>query len=181
MERVREVRLGPLEVAVQRRPDGSVLIDNTTPLDAYPVNITERLEYWAGRAPDRTFLAERPRGGGPWRRLSYGDAFALAPVLGAALLERGLSAERPLAILSGNDTEHALLALAALYVGVPYVPISPAYSLLSQDFSKLRHIVRLTTPGLVFASDGEAFGRALATFAPDAVARRSRRVGGGPE
>jgi feruloyl-CoA synthase len=87
--------------------------------------------------------------------------------IGQALLERGLSAERPLAILSGNDLEHALLALAAQHVGVPYAPISPAYSLVSQDFGKLREIVDLITPGLVFAASGSAYGAAIeAAVAP---------------
>ncbi len=76
--------------------------------------------------------------------------------IGAALLRRGLSAERPIAILSGNDIEHALLALAAMHVGIPYAPISAAYSLMSSDFGKLRMIMELLTPGLVFASDGGA-------------------------
>src|SRR5215470_5181088 len=76
--------------------------------------------------------------------------------------------ERPIAILSGNDIEHALLALAAAYVGIPHAPISPAYSLVSSDFGKLRHVVNLLTPGLVFAADGAAFRRAIeAVVAPD--------------
>jgi feruloyl-CoA synthase len=85
--------------------------------------------------------------------------------IGEALLRRSLSPERPIAILSGNDIEHALLALAALYVGIPYVPISPAYSLVSQDFGKLRHVFDLLTPGLVFTADGRAFERAIEAVA----------------
>jgi feruloyl-CoA synthase len=72
--------------------------------------------------------------------------------VGQALLDLDLSVDRPLAILSGNDLEHLTLALAALWAGVPYVPVSTAYSLVSQDYGKLRHILANTTPGLVFAS-----------------------------
>jgi feruloyl-CoA synthase len=160
MARLREVRLGPLDVAVERRADGAILIENTNPLGPYPARITDRLHHWAEAAPSRTFLAERDEGG-EWRRVCYRDALALVRRLGAALLARGLSPERPLLILSGNDIEHALLGLAALYVGVPYAPISPAYSLVSSDFGKLRHIVGLLTPGLVFAADGARFARAI--------------------
>src|SRR5262249_6053526 len=98
--------------------------------------------------------------------ITYGETLALARRIGAALLARGLSAERPLLILSGNDLEHALLALGALHVGVLYAPVSPAYSLVSRDFGKLRASAELMTPGLVFASDGPRFGPAIAAALP---------------
>ena len=163
---LREVRLGSLAVAVERRPDGTIYLKNTHPLGPYAQRLTDRLHHWAATAPQRTFLAERGPDG-QWRRITYSETLDQVRAIGAALLSRGLSVERPLMILSGNDLEHALLGLAALYVGVPYTPLSPAYSLISTDFSKLRHIVDLTTPGLVFASDGERFGRAIdAVVAP---------------
>jgi feruloyl-CoA synthase len=165
--RTRPVRLGPLSVRIDRRADGSVYLDPLHPLGPYPHRLTERLVHWATHAPDRTFMAQRDLGG-EWRRISYAEALDGARRIGGALLERGLSAERPLMILSGNDLEHALLALAALHVGIAYVPVSPAYSLLSTDFAKLRHIVALTTPGLIFAADGVRFGRAIEAVAgPD--------------
>lgn len=166
--RMREVRLGPLDIVVERRDDGTVYLKNTHPLAAYAQRLTDRLEHWAGVAPERTFLAERgPEG--QWRRLSYLETLQKVRALGAALLSRGLSPERPLMILSGNDLEHALLGLAALHVGIPYTPLSPAYSLVSSDFGKLRHIVNLMTPGLVFAADGERFGRAIAAAIPSNI------------
>jgi feruloyl-CoA synthase len=162
----REVRLGPQEVVTERRPDGSILLHSPQPLEPYPARLTERLEYWAKAAPDRTLFAQRDANGG-WRRVSYAQALAHAPRIGAALLKRNLSAERPIAILSGNDIEHALLALGALYVGIPHAPISPAYSLVFGDFGRLRPILELMTPGLVFASDGAAFARAIDAVVPD--------------
>jgi feruloyl-CoA synthase len=114
------------------------------------------------------FLAQR-NGQGGWRELSYREAFEKARAVGAALLERGLSAERPLVVLSGNDIEHALLQLGALYVGIPYAPVSPGYSLLSSDFGKLRDIVALLTPGLIFAADEKAFGKAIDAALPAGV------------
>ena len=162
---MRDVRLGPFDLTLERCADGIIHARSPHPLGAYPTRLTERLEHWAARAPGRTFLAQRA-GDGDWRRLTYAQTLAAVRRLGQALLERGLSAERPLAILSGNDLEHALLGLAALHVGVPYAPISPAYSLISQDFGKLRAIVELITPGLVFAASGRAFGAAIEAMAP---------------
>jgi feruloyl-CoA synthase len=163
----RPVRLGPTEVVVEERADGIIHLRSPHALGAYPVKLTERLEYWAAQAPDRVLFAQRNDKGG-WRSVTYAEALGQARRVGEALLRRQVSAERPVAILSGNDIEHALLGLAALYIGVPYVPISPAYSLISQDFGKLRHVFDLLTPGLVFAADGRAFERAIgAVVTPD--------------
>lgn len=167
---MRDVHLGPIEVTLDRRPDGTILVHPTRPIGPYPDRITERLLHWAERAPERTFMAERARdGSGGWRRLAYGRTLDLVRNIGQALLDRGLSPERPVAILSGNDLEHALLGLACLHVGVPYAPISPPYALVSSDFGKLRHVLGLLTPGLVFAADGAAFARALRTVVPEGV------------
>jgi feruloyl-CoA synthase len=122
--------------------------------------MTERLDHWAARTPEREFLAQRSPDGA-WLRLTYAKARKRARAVAGALLERGLSAERPLAVLSGNDIEHALLALAAMYIGVPYAPISPAYSLVSTDFAQLRRVMELITPGLVYVSNPAPFRRAI--------------------
>ena len=114
------------------------------------------------------FLAQRDAKG-QWRRLSYAEVLANVQRIAAALLRRGLSSEKPIVILSGNDIEHALLALAAMYVGIPYAPISPPYSLMSTDFGKLRTIMDLLTPGLVFVNDGGPFARALYATVPDSI------------
>ncbi len=148
----RKVALGPARVEVRRDTAGGYRLRSPAPLGAYPARLTERLLRWAQECAERTFVAKRVDGG-DWRRISYREALAQARRLGEGLLERGLNAERPLMILSGNDLEHAMLALAALHVGVPFVPVSPAYSLVSQDYGKLRHAVQLMTPGLVFAAD----------------------------
>jgi feruloyl-CoA synthase len=157
--RQRAVRLGPRDVLVERRADGVVFLQSPHPLGAYPEKLTERLEHWARAAPDRVFLAQRAGEG--WRCLTYGEALDRARRVGQYLLERKLSVERPPVVLSGNDIEHALLHLGAMYVGIPYAPISPAYSLLSTDFAKLRAIFEVLTPGLVFVSGKQQFKQAL--------------------
>jgi feruloyl-CoA synthase len=161
------VRLGPRDVVAERRGDGAILLRSPHALAPYPAKLTERLEHWAVAAPTRTFLAQRT--GSSWRKLSYGETLEQVRGIGAALLQRDLSPERPLVILSGNDIEHALLGLAANYIGVPYAPVSPAYALISNDLGKLRSIIDLLTPGLVFAADGQTYGRALEAVMPAGV------------
>ena len=142
------------------------------PLAPCAQRLTDRLVHWAQTAPERTFMAQRVKNAdgskGDWHRISYAQALASARSIAQALLDRDLNAQRPVVILSENDLEHALLALGCLYAGVPYCPSSPAYSTISQDFAKLRHVLDTLTPGLVFASDATRYGRAmLATLNDD--------------
>ena len=165
---LRPVQLGRIDPVVEQRAGGVIHIRAQQTLAGYHAKLSEPLDYWAKVAPDRVFLAQRDAQG-EWRKLTYAQVLADVRRIGASLLRRGLSASRPIAILSGNDIEHALLGLAAMYVGVPYAPISPAYSLMSTDFVKLRAMIELLTPGLVFANDGGPFARALYATVPDAI------------
>jgi feruloyl-CoA synthase len=132
--------------------------------------MTDRLHHWAATQPDVTFIARRERladgSTGDWIRVSYAQALQSARSIAQALLDRGLNAERPVAILSENSIEHALIALGCLVAGVPYCPVSPAYSTLSQDFEKLRHVLDSLTPGLVYAADPGRYGRAITHAIP---------------
>ena len=141
--------------------DGVLHVESTARLGPYPDRFTERLSHWATVEPDRVFLAGRDGEG--WRTITYGEAFNAARAIGQALLDRGLSVARPVLILSGNGIEHALLSLACLHVGIPFVPVSTAYSLVSNDFARLRDIVAAVRPGLVFADDGDRYAAAIAT------------------
>ena len=165
----RRVRLGDLTPDVERRANGTLLVRARAPLGAHPRTITDRLAEWAAVAPERALLAWRS--GPAFARLSYGDAITAIDSVAQALLDRRLSAERPLAILSGNSAEHLMLALASQHAGIAYAPVSPAYSLLSTDFGALRHVMGLLTPGLVFADDGAKFSRAIAAAIPAGVER----------
>ncbi|HSR08210.1 MAG TPA: AMP-binding protein, partial [Bryobacteraceae bacterium] len=161
----RDVKLGSREVVVERGAGGVVYVRLAQALGEYPARMTDKLDYWAEHAPDRTYIAKRVDGG-EWRRISYREARDMARRIGQALVNRGLSADRPIAILSGNDLEHAMLALGAMYAGVPFSPLSPSYSLLVTDYAKLRHIFGLLTPGLVFAASGTQFEKALKVVMP---------------
>jgi feruloyl-CoA synthase len=165
---LRPVRLGAFDAVLEQGAGGVMHMRTAQVLAPYHATLSEPLEHWAKAAPDRIFLAQR-NADGAWRTLSYAQVLHQVKRIGAALLRRGLSADRPIAIISGNDIEHALLALAGMLVGIPYAPISPAYSLMSSDFGKLRAILELLTPGMVFANDGEPFARALYATVPDEI------------
>ncbi|HEV7370263.1 feruloyl-CoA synthase [Arenibaculum sp.] len=150
------------DIRVERRPDGSLLLRSADRVTADPRCLDDHLARWAAETPDRDFLAQRGADG-QWRRVGYAAALARVRSIAQALLDRRLSPDRPVMVLSDNGIDHALLALAAMHVGVPVVPVSPAYSRLSQDFGKVRYIAELVRPGLVFADDGERYGRVLET------------------
>ncbi len=165
---LRPVRIAATGCVARAGAAGAVYLQARSRLGAYPARITERLEHWAQHAPDRTFLAQRDAAG-RWRHLSYADALARVRRIGRALLDRQLSQDRPILILSGNGIEHGLLALAAMYTGVLYAPVAPAYSLHTRDFAALRRIVAQIGPALVFAADGAAYEQALSAVLPDEV------------
>ncbi|MFO1244426.1 MAG: feruloyl-CoA synthase [Ramlibacter sp.] len=162
----RPMTFGVTRVVLRDAAGGTRYLRADQPLQPHAQRLTDRLLHWAGTTPERTFMARRERlpdgSTGDWRHISYAQALASARSIGQALLDRGLNAERPVAILSENDLEHALLALGCLYAGVPYCPVSPAYSTVSQDYDKLRHVLTTLTPGLVFAADAARYGKAIA-------------------
>jgi feruloyl-CoA synthase len=162
----RDVPLGgSLAANFETRGDGATLVTSTEPLQPYPQRLTDRLLHWAEAAPDHTLAAKRHQGG-DWRRISYREALASARSIAQALIDLKLSVDRPIAILSDNDLEQLLLGLGAMLAGVPFAPISAAYSTVSQDYGKLKHILGVLTPGLVFASSASAFGKAITATVP---------------
>jgi feruloyl-CoA synthase len=162
---LRAISFGDPEVSVERRDDGTIYLRPKIPIGDYPVRLTDRLHHWATTEPNRVFMAEREAGGG-WRQITYAQLLVLTQHIASALLTRGLSAERPIVILSGNSIDHALMAFGALYAGIPFCPVSPAYSLVSKDYGKLGYLIKLLTPGLVFAEDAGKFADALIANVP---------------
>jgi feruloyl-CoA synthase len=162
---MRSVRIAAANVAVRHGPDGSVYLQSRHPLGAYPTRLTDRLEYWADRAADRTFLAQRDPSG-RWRSLSYAETLDMVRRVSQALVARRLSSQRPFLILSGNSIEHALLALAAMHTGILYAPIAPAYSLQAREYGTLGQIFDRVNPALVFAAEGASYEAALRSVLP---------------
>ena len=162
----RSVKLWSPVVAWEERPNGEFLIWREDPLGPYPAKLNERLIHWASVAPDRVWMADR-EGTGPWREVTYAEALDTVRRIGQFLLSAGLSAEKPLVILSENSIEHALMALGAQHVGIPSAAIAPAYATASADFAKLHDIAGQIAPGMVFADDVALFGPAVdAAFGP---------------
>ncbi|HLH12503.1 MAG TPA: AMP-binding protein [Methylovirgula sp.] len=148
---LRKIDLGRLDMRIEAGDDGAIHARSPFKLTPHDPHVTAWLDRWAARAPDRLFLAERMAD--TWRSLTYGETRLKVRALAQGLIARELSLERPLLILCGNGIEHALLALAASYVGIPYAPVSPAYR---ENPDKLARIVALLTPGLIFVEDDES-------------------------
>ena len=140
--------------------DGTTYLESKVPLDASPNRITDRLVLWAKHKPNELFIGQRDQDGN-WCRVTYGELYDKVKRVSQYLLEQEVSIEKPVAILSGNSIEHAIISLAAMHVGIPLAPISPAYSLRSTDYNKLRHCIELLTPGLIFVQSGKLFEEAL--------------------
>lgn len=163
------VGAGTVPLLSETRPDGTVLIRQAAQLSDWPRCITERFLHWAAADPDRLWMAERGEDGA-WVRMTYGQGARAIRAIGSALLQSGLSVERPLLILSGNSLSHALMALGAQHVGIPSAALSPAYALSGEDRGKLAQVVAQLTPGMVFADHAAKFLPAIdAILATDVV------------
>jgi feruloyl-CoA synthase len=171
--RYRDMRYGVTSVQVQTRNDGVQYVQADLPLAAHPQRMTDKLLHWARVTPERTCLARRKRWPdgttGEWEHLTYAQAVTAARRIGQALLQRHLSVDRPVVILSENSLEHGMMALACMMVGIAYCPVSPAYATLSKDFDKLKHILHTLTPGLVMAADAQRYGPAIEACVPKDV------------
>ena len=181
-DRIAELFATP-SVTSTRRADGSILLRSTTPLGPRQRAIGEWLERWAVETPDKVFLAERMDTRAEWSTLSYREALRRVRAVASWMIAQGLTAERPLAILSDNAIEHAIFALGAMHAAVPVATVSSAYSLVSKDFEKLRAAITLLDPGAIYVSDAVAFSYALAAIKPNhraivVAGRNAEKVGG---
>ena len=174
-------RFAPPAVRAEHRPDGSLVLRSPDPLGEYGRCLSDWLVHWASVAADRPFILERATDG-RWSGASYGEALRAARALASWLLQIGCSTERPIAILCENSVRNALLGLAAMYVGIPIVPISPAYSLVSRDFEKLRIIIQLANPALLYVSNPTRFHPALEAITElhDAILLADKQEGATP-
>ncbi|MFY9128157.1 MAG: feruloyl-CoA synthase [Limnohabitans sp.] len=167
----RPLRFGVTRVTLKDGVPGTHYLKADQDLQAFPDRLTDRLQHWAQIKPTQTLFARRVKLAdgslGDWRHVTYAEAWNTARNIAQGLINRGLNAERPVVILSENSLEHALLALGCMVAGVPFVPTSPPYSLISQDYDKLKHVLRTVTPGLVFASDARYAKAIAATVSSD--------------
>ncbi len=167
---VRQIAYAAPRIVCEERRDGSLRCRSSEALAPHDPSLARMFRAAVARNPDGLFLAERDAGG-VWRKLTYTAARQRIDALAQGLIERGLSAERPVMILSGNGIDHALLMLAGHSAGIPVAAISVAYSLQSQDHAKLRHIAGLLTPGLIYVADTAPFAKALAAIGGPGLSR----------
>jgi feruloyl-CoA synthase len=172
------VRFFAPDVDLRRRPDGSWLMRSVDPLAHYDNRVGDWLDAWAREAPDRIFIVEQTSRGE--RVVRYAQARDEALAIAEGMLDRGLGPNRPLAILAANGIDHALVMLAALYVGIPIAPIAPAYALQTTDYIKLSHAFHLLTPGMVVVEDGDLYRSALEHALDPAVPVIALRNSSGP-
>lgn len=166
----RSVRFGEVGVEIERRPDGVIIVSGKAPLKPYDPNLAGAFWRHADATPDRLWLARREGPRRDWTRLTYGEGRARVASVAAWLMNRAVTAERPILVLSENSLNHAVLLFAGMVAGVPVTSVSVNYSLLSTDFERLRHVVDLIKPGLIFAEQGAPFAAAIAAVAPaDAI------------
>ena len=156
-----------VDIQMRRSVAGYSYLASNVILEPYPYRVTERLKHWATTAPERVFISRKNSTGG-WDKLTYAETFTKVKSIAQALLRKKVSISQPIAILSENSIEHGLMALAALHIGIPYSAITPAYSLRSTDYDKLKHVINLLTPGLIFVQDGKKYEKALSAVAGDA-------------
>lgn len=151
----------------ENRADGSVLLTSGWPLDEVARCSTDWLVDWAQTAPDRVFIAERSGAG--WREVTYAQALEMVRAIASNLADRGMSVETPILILSGNSVDHALLTLAAQYIGVPTVPVAEQYALIPGAHPVLERVAGMIKPGMIYADDGSRYGAALALSVFDGI------------
>ncbi len=148
-------------VEVERRTDGTVILSSGRTLPADLPLVIDLLGRAAERRPNVTFLAERRGPDRTWQRLTYAEAWARTGAIASWLIAQGFGPDgKPIAILSDNSLENALLVFGALRAGALVAPISPNYS-LSGDFTRLDHALSVVQPGLVFAQDSARYVAAL--------------------
>jgi feruloyl-CoA synthase len=157
------------DIAVERRSDGVIILKSRIPLQAYEKHIPASLAKWAKDAPERIWLAQRTGADRQWRKVSYAEAKRTVDALTQALINLKLPPASPVAILSGNSIDHALLTMAAMQARLPAAPVSPAYSLMSQDHLKLKYLFNLIEPKVLMVQDGPAFEMALKALDLDGV------------
>lgn len=145
-------------VSVRKGANDLLYIHSNIPLESHPYRITEKLRYWAKNTPEAIFLGQRNKAG-DWTTITYLETWRKVQSIAQFLLNIGLSVEQPLTVLSGNSIEHALISLAAMHIGIPYSPMSPALLKKSKDFTKLNHCLDLLNPGLIFVQDGRFFSQ----------------------
>ncbi len=149
------------EMRVERRADGSMVVEPVLELEPFTPSIPVELARAAMALPDKTYLAQRSKRGAPWTRHSYRAMKRDADAVAQWLLDLRVESGRSVLIVSGNSIAHSIVKFGAMTAGVPVCPVSVNYSLMGGDFGRLRHVIGLVRPKVVFAEQAERFKKAL--------------------
>lgn len=153
------LQLAPHAVSV-RNDAGNVYLTSKLPMDPISDRTVDWLHQWATETPDQIFLTER-HADGDWREVSYSEALPLVRAIASSLIERGLTQDTPIVILSGNSVDHALLSYGAQYAGVPTSPLAEQYSLIEGAHPRLVYVLDKIKPAMAFVEDTATFAAAL--------------------
>lgn len=165
----RAVPFAPLDIAIDRRPDGTIVLESRLPLVLRRPSLPAYLAYHAQERPERNWLGQRGPSDDAWSCITFGEAKRQVDGLTRALRDLVIDPGQSLMILSGNSIEHAVMTLAAMQAGIPVAPVSAAYSLMSQEFGKLREVAATARPGAIFIQDGAQFGTAADAVSGGAI------------
>lgn len=166
----------PHAVTREDRADGTILLTSDYPLGAVTQRTGDWLHHWAEVVPERVFIAERSGAG--WREESYAETLGQVRAIAASLLARGMGPHTPILIMSGNGVDHALITMAAHYIGVPTVPVAEQYSLITGAHGRLKQAIDLVKPAMAYVVDADQYGAALGTDMFDGIEVVASRVGG---
>ncbi|MFN3489076.1 MAG: feruloyl-CoA synthase [Emticicia sp.] len=168
----KNTQFGPTKTHKKQLENAVVHFKNEQLLADFPIKITDKLVHWAKTKPNHTFIGRRNPATRDWEKLSYIETLEKVKSVAQYLLNLEFTPDETVVILSENSLEHALLVLASVHIGITYTPISPPYSLVSDDFGKLKHCLELMTPKVIFAQSGKVYQKAIElskTLFPDAI------------
>jgi feruloyl-CoA synthase len=157
----RETDFLPVDLAVERRTDGAIVLRSRIPLREFEPCLPRVLAVQAARLGNKPYLVQRRGPQRAWTPHSYAATKRDTDAIAQWLLNRKIARDRPILLLSGNSIAHALVKFGGMAVGVPACPVSANYGLMDSNFARLRHVVQLTRPGVVFVEQAKPFARAL--------------------
>ncbi|MBT8077810.1 MAG: AMP-binding protein [Gammaproteobacteria bacterium] len=156
----RDVAFPSAAMVVTERSGGTLIVEPETELDAFDTNLLLELDRRASEQPDKPYLLERGAEQ-EWISHSYAETRRDAHAVAQWLIDAGVTPDRSLLILSGNSIMHAVFKFGAMAAGIPVCPVSINYALMGGDYGRLRHVLGLVRPAVVFAEQTELFKKAL--------------------
>lgn len=154
----REAHLLPVDLDIERRADGTILIASKVPLRPYDANIPAAFARRAARSGEKPALAQRGADG-EWAFTSFAELKGDMDAATQWLLDQAPAG--PVLILAANTPAFAVMSFAAQAAGRAACPVSVTYAALGGDYGRLAHVIAKVKPGVVFAQDSAMAAGAL--------------------